>query len=177
MSKSSNYTAIIEAVFLSKYASGMTQVAFESPARDQGIAGEFDEVRSFKFPNDGVKVLRKQSNQLPVADVADGDEKQSRRDALQQERVDEIDILCNNNASLSESNGVEVRIFGSISSRQIQRMHRIVTIGCQSVRQPSRQLRVDQQLHRHAVACRRFTRLRRAAKASAARMSSRSRSS
>ncbi len=77
----------------------------------------------------------------------------------EQDRIDEIPVLGNNCALLTQRKFVYDPVLRSVSLRKVFGVYNIVPFRAQPTRKPLRQLRVDKEIH-EASACTLFTRLK-----------------
>ena len=146
-----------------------------SSMADERGAIELYEVVLVKGRDDTPQVPPKQAFQLSISDIAGSDQAKLVRLVPQQKRIDEVFILGDDSSSFANGNSVEFGIPGTVPVRKIEGMNGIVSFAPKPIRQSSGKLCVDQEPH-PVTAWNLFTWLRRAAKAKAARISFRSRS-
>jgi len=121
-------------------------------------------------------MLQEQLLQHAVADIPCRDQEQLVRHAVNDQRIDEITVLCDDNACFAYRELVDHGVRGTIPLREIQRVHSVVTAISERMDQSPWQLRVDEKLHAEK-GCTRLVWLSRVAYVRTARMSSYSRSS
>ncbi len=90
--------------------------------------------------------------------------------------TDEFPILSNHDSLFSDREFTNLRIGGSIATRQVESVSCVMTSFLETPHDPARKLSINQKVHEAAKSMR-FTWLSFVAKASAARISSRSKSS
>ena len=134
------------------------------------------EVVDLKRRHDARQVVPKHLFQFPVADVAGRYQEQLVRASMQKERIDEVFVLGDQHAPFANGQIVYRHVRDAVALGQVPCVQGLVSLCDQPAGHAARKLRVDQELHETtARTC--LTRLRRAANAKAARMSSGSRSS
>ena len=122
------------------------------------------------------QVVPKHLFQFPVANVAGRYQQQLVGTPMQKKRIYEVFVLGDQHAPITNRQIGYRHVRSPIAPGKISGMQGLVPLRDQPHGQPARKLRVDQELHETtARTC--LIRLRRAAKAKAARMSSRSKSS
>lgn len=123
-----------------------------------------------------LKVCAHQSLKIRVGDISGGDQKQFVRFPGNQIGLDEIGVLGDDDSLFPHGQPGQVSVGGAIAKREVERMQGIVPRFSQPYGETPWKLGVDQELHAASESIR-LTWDSRAANASAARMSSRSRSS
>ena len=141
----------------------------------QRITGNFDKSTGCKSGLDASQIHKQYFFQSRVAHTACGNQQEERL-ARNQERPHEVGIAGYNDAVFLLCSGDDFTVGGEVLPAQIKGVLCILSRIVQPVGESLRELRIDKELH--AAKCsNRLTCVRRAAYESAAKMSSRSRSS
>lgn len=141
----------------------------------QRISGNFDKSTGCKSGFNTGQIRAKYFFQSRVAHIARGNQRQKWL-TRNQVRPHEVGILGDNDAAILLCSGDDFTVGGEVFPGQIKGVQCILSRLVQPVGESFRELRIDKELH--AAKCSsRLTWVRRAAYESAAKMSSRSRSS
>ena len=141
----------------------------------QRITGNFDKSTGCKSGFDTDQIRAQYFFQSRVAYVACGNQ-QEKRLARNQERPHEVGVIGDDDAAILLCSGDDFTVGGEVHPGQIKGVQCILSRFVQPVGESLRELRIYKKLH--AAKCSsRLTCVRRAAYESAAKMSSRSRSS
>lgn len=128
-------------------------------------------------PLDGcLQIRQKEDFEIVVADVAGRHQEQLPGSPPKKQRVREVRVLCYDDQRLAKRKLADLMVGRLVGPRKVERVNRAVPQFTKSNRKPAGKLRVEEEVHaaRGSIL---LTRVSRAAYASAARMSSCSRSS
>lgn len=159
---------------------GLTEPAFLLHIRllmnNEGFKVEFNESMSLKRYLQRLNVPCQQTLQVEVAQVPCRDQQQPWWAPQEQMRIDEIGILSQHYPIFPTGQLNDREVWGPVSPSEVQRVQRVMAARRQPARQASGQLRIDDESHAASrISC--LVWAIRAAKARAARMSSRVKSS
>lgn len=143
--------------------------------RDQPQPAQLDIPRVSKGFDDVGFVDGKQMREFEIRDIACRDMQQPSGAPVEEMRIDEIAVLADQDAFIAAAQIAQAVVWRAVSLGKVERLHRVVPALMQHSNKPARQLGIDEESH-DTWASILLTRLNFAAKAKAARISSRSRS-
>src|SRR5215208_5261095 len=142
----------------------------------QGAAAQLYIVMSRQLHADSRQICLKKLFQFQIGNVASRNQESFVRLTPHHERIHKIGVFGDHRSLFACGNLDDLLISCAVTVGKIQRMNGIVPRLAQEENQAARKLGIDEEIHA-SIRSRRLTWLNRVAKARAARMSSRSRSS
>ncbi len=116
--------------------------------RDDRATPEVDMIAESEGLFDLSQAQLEELQQVVVADVAGGDDKQSRGRTVQQMTVATVRVLGDDDPTVLVGQGRDLLIGGSVAVRERRGVERVVAELAEPGRQPDRQLGVDEDLTR-----------------------------
>lgn len=119
----------------------------ESVVHDDSRPVDLYESGGFQGRDNHAEISQEEVFQLSVGDVARGDQQQFFGFAAEMERIHEIRVLGHHDPVFSFRDLDERSVSGPIALGKLQRMHDIVALLAQPPGCPTRELRVDEEIH------------------------------